>query len=330
MNILVLKNVNRHQTHFQWNIIVLSCLFLITTLLTSAQDIRGDHVITSANVDQMELLADFGNGHIEAATYSPNGTSVAVATTTGIWFYDIQSGEVIDRLAQDSWISALAWSPDGLQIAGVTQDGVRVWETENNTVLYTLTHTRSDEATGGPPIEAVAWSPDGQWLATSGWDNAIHIWDAANGTRLHILREHSEWVDALAWSPDGMKLASGGFDNLVHIWDPINGILLHKLEGHTFWTSYLSWSPDSIRLISASQTESKIWDTTSGTLISSPDENQNWLRSVEWSPSGEQIASAIDEDVKMWNVNDNTVFQFLPHGETVINAIWSPRWVTHY
>ena len=54
---------------------------------------------------------------------------------------------------------------------------------------------------------SLAFSPDGKRLAAGGVDGLGHVWDAATGKLLRVLRGHSTNLHSLAFSPDGKKLA---------------------------------------------------------------------------------------------------------------------------
>ena len=74
----------------------------------------------------------------------------------------------------------------------------------------------------------MAWSPDGSRLASSGWDNAIRLWEPATGTCLQVIRDRDH-PDTLfcgvAWSPDGKRLASATYGRGVLVWDVAAGSL---------------------------------------------------------------------------------------------------------
>lgn len=64
----------------------------------------------------------------------------------------------------------------------------------------------------------IAASPDGRWLATGGLDQAVRLWDAANGRLVATLRGHTRRVSGLAFSPDGRQLASASWDTTARLW----------------------------------------------------------------------------------------------------------------
>jgi WD40 repeat protein len=57
-------------------------------------------------------------------------------------------------------------------------------------------------------LKAVAFSPDGKQLVSASDDKTVILWDAATGTALQTLTDHSSWVSAVDFSPDGKQLVS--------------------------------------------------------------------------------------------------------------------------
>jgi WD40 repeat protein len=56
-------------------------------------------------------------------------------------------------------------------------------------------------------VEAVAIAPDGSWLATSGWDGAVRIWDPVTGSGVASTRVSGP-LTLLEWV--GMTLVAAG------------------------------------------------------------------------------------------------------------------------
>ena len=59
------------------------------------------------------------------------------------------------------------------------------------------------------PVMCIAWSPDGRYLASSGVDSDILVWDIATKVMVGQLKGHTGTVHTLAFSRDGEVLASG-------------------------------------------------------------------------------------------------------------------------
>jgi WD40 repeat protein len=74
----------------------------------------------------------------------------------------------------------------------------------------------------GAEFSMLALSPDGRWLATSGADFSIHLWDVATGKLAHAMAGQYT-PTAVAFSPDGKRVAvNGGSTDLasaVQVWD---------------------------------------------------------------------------------------------------------------
>jgi WD40 repeat protein len=92
-------------------------------------------------------------------------------------------------------------------------------------------------------IFALAWSPDGDYLASGGRDNTVHIWHASTGL-LHHMRQWQNCVLALAWSPDGQHIAVGDTQGLIYVWPVGSDRDVSVYRGHTRFVRSLDWSPD--------------------------------------------------------------------------------------
>jgi len=69
-------------------------------------------------------------------------------------------------------------------------------------------------------VSGVSFSPNGKYLASSGTDRVVRIWDVETGDLVDMLIEHEEPVLSVAFSPDGKQVASGGYAGIIRIWTP--------------------------------------------------------------------------------------------------------------
>ena len=74
--------------------------------------------------------ARLGKGDIREIKYSPDGATLAVASSIGIWLYDAESGEEVSLLTEHTnKVNSVSFSPDGNTLASGSEDGtVLLWE----------------------------------------------------------------------------------------------------------------------------------------------------------------------------------------------------------
>jgi WD40 repeat protein len=116
----------------------------------------------------------------------------------------------------------------------------------------------------------VVVAPDGSWLASTGRDATVRIWDPHSGQLRYTLADGARQETVLAVSPDGSWLASAGRDSIIRIWDPRRGKRRYALTGHTSWVNALAVAHDGSWLASVSHDATvRIWDPQVGRCLMS-------------------------------------------------------------
>jgi len=268
---------------------------------------------------QILPLSATGQGRGHAIAYSPDGGTVAVGTSLGIYFFDSSSLEQTRFIPADTWVRALAFSPDGRWLASGSYDPtVRLWNVNDGTLTKELHgHTAW--------VRGLTFSPDGNYLATASDDNSVRLWRLADGNVIHILPEAG--ARAVAFSPDGELLATGGYDKVIRLWRVGDGTLIRELTGHTDWVRALVFSPDGEFLASgAFDATLRLWRVTDGELLATREEHNASVLSVAFSPDGNLLASAsVDTTVRLWSIPNAEPYALLRgHDDFVFSVAFSP------
>jgi WD40 repeat protein len=177
---------------------------------------------------------------VRGLAISPNGQMLAVgknvrgeltpeqmaldSTTVGVW--NAETGERLHSLVIPSenpthtgGVPFLAFSPDGTQLAAPDNfaASVFVWDPVSGKLLFKLAAS-SDTS-------CVAYSPDGSRLAAIGYDGNVHLWDAAFGQELLVLRTlappntHLGFTARVAFSPDGSRIVANSAAGILSVFD---------------------------------------------------------------------------------------------------------------
>ena len=196
-------------------------------------------------------IARLGKGSLgetdRAIALSPDRQHLAVASSIGVWLYDMTTGRELALLPSAN-VQSVAFSPNGTTLASKGVGDIVLWDVEMGTQINTFE--------GWTPV----FSPDGTILASGLNDETVRLWDTATGASIATLSGHTNDVLSMAFSPDGTMLASGSYDNTVRLWDMATRTSIATLEGHGNRVQSVAFSPNGTTLAAGSAREVKLWD----------------------------------------------------------------------
>jgi WD40 repeat protein len=241
------------------------------------------------NIDRVTQLERFGKGTIEEIAYAPDGQTLAVATTLGVYVYDIQTLTELDFIQTKTPVLSLAFSPDGSMLAlGLRNRPAELRRASDGALLRTI-----EAESPANWVTSLAFSTDGEMLASARYNGEeVHLWRVSDGTLLRTLEGHAEDITAVAFSPDRTILASAAEDKTVRLWRLRSGQLLHTLETESI-VNNLIFTPTGEHLVSHSNWGVAVWQVQSGMSLHRWDTS---MRGVMVLPSGEIIAARLWED----------------------------------
>ena len=231
------------------------------TLRSHGKVLQSDDWIVSAAfhpADQFRVL-----------TVSENGDA-------RIW--NLETGEKLSKVWDDTSVHSVEFSPDGTAILGVDTSGrARLWNAQTGTVEQTLNSTSTI-------IKAATFSPDGSRVLTGSEDGEAQIWISKTGTRLGDALRHEGEVVAVAFAPDGKVAATGTTKWALRFWDvetraPLGPPLRHEKKGMVV---AIAFTQDGRNLWSATANANVwTWEVPQPFSVKSPAEEEQLSRWIQ-------------------------------------------------
>jgi hypothetical protein len=153
-------------------------------------------------------------------------------------YLQIQTVVVGERFDEDNRVAwrALAVSPDASKVAAIHWTWANLGQTsgEDRLALYDLRTGEvlrhwNDSGRQANMFEALTFSPDGRLLASSE-QHAIHVWEAASGTKVRSFDGHRAEINSLGFDRDSRRLVSASSDSTVVVWDLTGRLRNGKLQ----------------------------------------------------------------------------------------------------
>lgn len=209
------------------------------------------------------------------------------------------------------------------------------------------------------PVTSAEFSPNGRFIITASDDGTARIWNASNGSLVHILIGHTGAVTSAVFSPDGRFIITASDDHTARVWDTTDWSLIHVSIGHThhIWPARFTSDSKFVNISSGTSSfdrTSQLWDTKSWSLVHRKI-HAKWTMPREWDPknrfrlyyflsdsmideiyrSNWIITKKLDEDdlqeagpaaymKECWQEEYQATYTLVGHWDQVESAVFSP------
>lgn len=272
-------------------------------------------IITPENAHQLTQIAQLGRGRILDVAFSEDESTLLVASTIGIWAYDMTDLSAEPMLIAPQKLPNGQFSPNGQLFISIENNRMFVWHIAQNHIIaqadVSFTHQRK-----------YAVSPNSGQVAIL-LDNAMYVLDILTGDmRLVIsLDDHFNDILHLIWHPDNTKIAVHNSvpdeqedwkrDEEFWIWDVITGGVIE----HTVFPRFnmllpqidaIQFSPDGEVLAMGDRNRLLLWSLKGQVRRIEVFKYHANTNEVLFSPDGRIIATAGGQNINGYSGDINT------------------------
>jgi WD40 repeat protein len=243
----------------------------------------------------------FGLGDVRQIAVSIDQRFMATAGQGGAFLWNLQTGELLERLETDWAVTALAFSPNSQLLLGASRTTILSWDTASGR------HVRNYAGHNGE-INHLEFFPDGKMFVSASADNTARIWSVESAEELHSVRTPGSPIIVATISPDGQALATLDtfLTNCVKLWDITSEAQVGFLP-KTNWTAQrLAFTPSGEVVTAAPDRSVILWDIDPVQQIHRFEGVSGSATIVldAWNPDPSTLAAACnDGTVYVWNLN---------------------------
>lgn len=299
-------------------LILLFLIFLVTGVMYAAGPSLSVAAFSTSYRDYPDLAPmptakpdDVVNvpGLIRAFDIGADKRTIAIATSTDLILYDLQTLREIHSIPLRERAFQVRFSPDGSKLAlgaillkylesGVLR--VTVWDAHSWNVLYEY----ESDSQGAVPEGGLAWSPDGKQIAFSIPERGLSVVDVESGRAAASLEDFLVPPFDLSWSPDGLRLiATGDLGYGLRRWRLDTNEWVRLWDKRLQPAQHAAWSPDGTRIASGHFGGAVcVWNARNNQCRGFIQAHFNSVNALDWSPDGGQIATASGA-IRVWDAD---------------------------
>ena len=242
---------------------------------------------------QMKMKFDRQEGGVNDLAISPDGTTVASASTTGsIYIFNIESGDIVRSMeGHKREATTVVYHPTGRYIISGSRRGLKFWEASSG-------KETGDFKVKTQMVRALDITPSGEFILTGNSNNFLELWRGFDGSLVYTFKQQP-FITDLEISPDSHFAISTSGQGSVMVWDLEKHCLVRQLAGHADYVSSVAFSPDGKFAVSGGwDSKINIYNMETGEVvrvIENPKEgvfSSGAVNSVDWSPDNIHILSA--------------------------------------
>lgn len=232
---------------------------------------------------------------VSGIQFSADGKLLAVAGGQQVTIYEAATQRPLEEVSSPTPVAEFALSADGrsLLIAGA-----------DSTLAL---HKRSLESlidAHQAAVAAVAVTNNGQLFISGGADNAVHVWNTADGQKVRSFEGLAQPVTSVAVSPDSARIVAAASDGTVKVWNLADGTELRTVS-HGAFVREVSLSPDGQRLATCGEDRLiRVWDLASGLEWQFFPGHEGPVTGVRFQNDNRTlVSSSEDRTVRVWSLS---------------------------
>ncbi|MCL4252144.1 MAG: hypothetical protein KJ043_00015 [Anaerolineae bacterium] len=249
--------------------------------------------ITPDHIHQLQQQHVFGRGYVSNMSYTPDGESLLVQASLGLWRYDAQDLSIETQL--DMTGQFLGYYLDGRYMVFMQEPKtLQIFDGTTETLLYEV-------ALGDDNYQFNGFSADGRHLFTTYYnretrEHRMEIWEIERGN--FALTISGIYFSELTPDDKRVIIKAPQDDHTYMVWDRATHTLSSSLDGtERFLAGDVKFNSDGTRYMLSSDYNVYLYDAFSETLIQElkPFENENYyhgIRNYVFTPDSQYILGA--------------------------------------
>jgi WD40 repeat protein len=244
----------------------------------------------------------WGKGRVTAIAWSPEGRTLAVASTLGVYLHDAKTLDQQQFYPTEMPIEQIAFLEQGSVLAAASERAIERWRVQDGAPIGTTIAI--------PSSAARAFAPDGETVVLD-MGKALHLYRVGDGQLLLALPVEVAYPQCgIAYTQDGQTLAVA-VEGMIQLWNLRQGRLLHTIKMSNPSLISLAISPDGQMLAIASETAISVWRVRHCELLYTIELNYAAISRITFAADGRSIATITDNGVRIWRATDGVPLRTL-------------------